>query len=133
MRARAAIAFERSARVSLLTIPIRTTSRAVTGNDLFTCTFCGTYPMALDAFLGGFPSTSIVPFWGVRSPSISLSSVVFPPPFGPMTATKSPYGMLKFISLRTASFSNGNHNHLFQLWPYVYPYFNASLNLFATL
>ena len=53
-----------------------------------------------------FPSTSIDPFEGRSSPAIRLSSVLFPEPEGPISASNDPSGTSRsrFSSTLTGSF-----------------------------
>src|SRR3989339_1239549 len=55
------------------------------------------------------PKTRTVPLSGFNKPRISLRSVVFPPPLGPMMTRKSPRGTVRLASRRTGCPLKENH------------------------
>ncbi|MPM38593.1 hypothetical protein SDC9_85222 [bioreactor metagenome] len=73
------------------------------GKSLFRPVSWGTYPATDRSSPGFFPKTETVPESGTSSPRASFSSVVLPPPLGPMIIRNSPCGTEKVTSRRTES------------------------------
>ena len=83
--------------------PVRTTSRTEIGKSRSEWICCGTYPAARRVRAGFPPKRVTVPRRGARSPRIRRTSVVFPPPFGPMIEANSPSSTVRLTSSRTGS------------------------------
>ncbi len=81
--------------------PIMTTSRTDVGKSQSTLFLWGTYPTRRLWSRYGFPKIETYPATGWTSPMIALISVVFPAPFGPMTAISTPAGTPMSTSHRT--------------------------------